>query len=213
MNARAGAATPLKVGIVCEGQRGCAETQVFPHLIKLICPGATWDIVPSGKRPNVLKNAPVEAEKLLATGCTVVFVFWDIFPKWPDEGGTTDCKEHRRTLDANMKAAKMTNQSIIPVAIREALEAWLLCDADALMAVIGQLTSNRPISHETNPDGVPKPKTVLKNLFQRGRGRIYNESYSPGLISARLTSTKRLRRSRSFARFEDHLKKLCQRKT
>jgi hypothetical protein len=199
----------LKVGIVCEGQRGCADHQVFPHLIKLICPKATWDIVPSGSRPKVLRNAPIEAKKMLETGCDVVFILWDVFPEWPDQGGSTDCKEHCKTLDANLLAANLADKRIIPVAIHKALEAWLLCDADALTEVIGVMPSKRPIKHETRPDKVSNPKTELKELFKRGRGKTYNDSFSAGQIAARLTSTKRLKKSQSFSRFENCLKRLC----
>src|SRR5207302_5030558 len=127
---------------------GCAEEQVFPHLIKLICPDASWDIVPSGNRPAVLKGVPIRARNLLATGCDVVFVIWDVFPEWPDTGGTTDCTEHVKELVANLAAAKMDNSPIIAVAIREEVEAWLLCDADALTGVIAPLIDNKPIRHE-----------------------------------------------------------------
>src|SRR2546423_1232591 len=154
MNSRAQAVEPIKIGVVCEGQRGCAEKQVFPYLIELICPEATWDIVPSGSRPAVLDSAPSVAKNLFATGCDVVFVIWDVFPEWRDSGGTTDCKEQVKTLVANLVVAKMDDKPIIPIAIREELEAWLLCDADALMAVIGRLTGRKRIQHEKAPDNV-----------------------------------------------------------
>lgn len=207
MSARA--RKPLKVGIVCEGQRGCAEEQVFPHLFRLICPEATYDIVPSGKRPEVLRNAPIEAEKLFEQGADVVFVVWDVFPKWGDHGGSTNCKEHCKILADNLAAKGMGESAIVPVAIRQMLEAWLLCDADALTAVIGTLTRKKPIPHENSPDSVSNPKVVIKELFKRGRGRVYNDSYTPGLIAAKLTSVERLRCSRSFFHFEKHLKRHC----
>src|SRR5438128_3338881 len=161
----------FKVGIVCEGQRGCAEEQVFPHLIKLICPEATFDIVPSGNRPTVLESAPSAAKNLFATGCGAVFVIWDVFPGWRETGGGTDCKEHVKTLKDNLKAADMDKKVIVAVAIREELEAWLLCDADALMAVIAPLIKKKPIKHENAPDSVPNPKKRLERLFRLGRGQ------------------------------------------
>lgn len=206
------AAKPLKIGIVCEGQRGCAETQVFPHLVKLICPNAVCgqeEIVPSGNRPNVLTVAPAVARQLLRDGCDFVFVIWDVFPEWRDHGGTTDCRVHRKTLDDNLKTAQMSGKPIFSVAIHEELEAWLLCDADALMATIGTLKRKKRISHETTPDRVQNPKMVLESLFRLGRGKRYNPSFSARQIATNLASTTRLRKSQSFSRFEDRLKKLC----
>jgi hypothetical protein len=215
VSARAAEDKPLRVGIVCEGQRGCAEMQVLPRLVRLICPEALCghsEIVPSGNRPKVLKQAPIVARDLLKSGCDVVFVFWDVFPEWRDEGGSTDCKVHRKTFDEGLAAAKLTGQPIIPVAIHEELEAWLLCDADALTAVIGPLPKKKPIAHEKAPDQVKNPKSVIKKLFQRGRGTTYNESFSASQIAAKLTSVKRLRKSQSFKRFEDRLRALCDEK-
>lgn len=209
MSARSAGATRLKIGIVCEGQRGCAEVQVFPHLIKLICPDAETEIVPSGNRPTVLNDAPKHAKHLFDQGCDAVFVVWDVFPEWRDEGGTTDCREHNRTLEGNLCAAGMAKLPIIPVAIHEELEAWLLCDADPLNSLIEPL--NKQIQHTKNPDDVANPKVVLTRLFERGRGKRFNPSFSAGQIAARLTSTDRLRKSQSFRRFEDRLRLLCQR--
>jgi Domain of unknown function (DUF4276) len=212
MSTQGAAAKLLKIGIVCEGQIGCAEIQVFPHLARLICPGAICgkdEIVPSGNRPNVLKVAPMVAKKLLANGCDAVFVIWDVFPEWREHGGTTDCKVHRATLDENLKTAELVGKPIYPVAVHEELEAWLLCDADALMAVIGPLRQKKKIEHEKYPDAVENPKKKLMELFKLGRGKSYNPSFSAGQIAAQLTTIKRLRKSQSFRRFEDRLKKLC----
>jgi hypothetical protein len=200
---------PLKIGIVCEGQRGCAETQVFPHLVKLLCPGAVLEIVPTGNRPRVLAKAPTVAKKLFDEGCATVFVVWDVFPEWRDQGGTTDCKRHCKDLEASIQAFDGTLGSIFPVAIREELEAWLLCDADALMAAIGPLERKKAIPHETNPDGITDPKTVLSERFKLGRGSRYNPSLSAGKIAANLTSIRRLERSQSFKRFADEVRRLC----
>ena len=70
------------------------------------------EIVPSGNRPNVLAIAPAVAKQLLSKGCDVVFVIWDVFPESRDQGGTTDCKVHRKTLDDNLKAARMDGKPI-----------------------------------------------------------------------------------------------------
>lgn len=216
MSARAVPQKPLKVGIVCEGQRDCADVQVLPRLVNLICPEAICtkeEIVPSGNRPSVLKDAPKVAQSLLAAGCDVVFVLWDVFPEWPDAGGTTDCKEHRKTLNDNLKAAKMTAAPIVPVAVRQAFEAWLLCDADALMAVIAPLTNKKPIPHEDDPDNVSNPKAALKELFKLGKGKFYNESFSARLIASNLESVERLRCSQSFVHFEKKLRAKCKKKS
>lgn len=202
----------LKVGIVCEGQRGCAETQVFPHLVKLICPKAICgqaEIVPSGNRPKVLQEAPIVARILLDSGCDAVFVMWDVFPEWREQGGTTDCRVHCKTLADNLQAAGMVDLPIIPVAIHEELEAWLLCDADALMATIGQRLQKKNIPHERRPDRVQEPKKKLERLFQLARRNTYNPSISAGKIAQQLMSTKRLRKSQSFLRFEAKLSDLC----
>ena len=204
---------PLRVGIVCEGQRGCAETQVFPQLVKLICPEAICgdaEIVPSGNRPNVLKKAPIIASLLLESGCDVVFVMWDVFPEWRDEGGSTDCEEHRQTLDAGLTAAKMNKKPIVPVAIREELEAWLLCDGAAIEAAIGKLVTKKRVPSEKKPDTVSNPKARLKEIYKQfRRGKGYNDVFSASQIAANIRSLEPLRASKSFARFERKLKEWC----
>lgn len=115
-----------------------------------------------------------------------------------------------RQRHISLSAADMALlKPIIPVAIHEELEAWLLCDADALMAAIGPLRNKKPIRHETDPENVSNPKKVLERKFEQGRGKIYNPSFSAGQIAAKLVSTNRLRKSQSFARFEDRLRELC----
>ena len=199
----------LKIGIVCEGQLGCAETQVFPHLVKLLCPRAELKVVPTGNRPTVLAEAPKVAKRLFDEGCTTVFVIWDVFPEWRDAGGTTDCKQHRKDLDASVRAFGKNLGPLYPVAIHEELEAWLLCDADALMAVIGPLANKKSIPHEKDPDSVSDPKTVLRKRFKLGRGSHYNQSFSAGNIAKKLTTTKHLERSQSFKRFAEKIRALC----
>lgn len=202
----------MRIGIVCEGQRGCAEVQVFPHLIRWICPelefNAQRDIIPSGNRPRVLKEGSGIAKRLLAQGCDAVFIIWDVYPAWRDSGQNADCVPQLAELRQNLQAAGMANANIVPIAIHEELEAWLLCDADALNEVI-QPQGNRAIQHERNPCAIANPKAALKELFKLGRGRAFNESYSAGQIAMKLTSTRRLRRSQSFARFEDRLMAFC----
>ena len=116
MSGKGAATKPLKIGIVCEGQRGCAETQVFPKLIKLLCPRAEIDVVPTGNRPAVLKEAPTVAQRLFEAGCNTVFVIWDVFPEWRDHGGTTDCKQHRKALNTNIEAFNGSGRAHIEVA-------------------------------------------------------------------------------------------------
>lgn len=202
----------MKIGIVCEGQRGCCETQVLPHLIKLICPSADHDIVPSGNRPNVIKQAPAIAKRLLNEGCVAVFIMWDVFPGWRDSGQVADCRPQLAELIKNLQAANVDLDKIVPIAVHEELEAWLLCDGDALNSVIGPLQSpRRRIGHERNPCDVKDPKVALQNLFALGRGRRYNEAFSAGQIASRLRSKDRLRRSQSFKRFDDRLSEFCKR--
>lgn len=200
---------PLKIGIVCEGQPDGAEEKVLPRLIRLICPRAIWDIVPSGNRPSVLAKAPNEAKRLLEGGCTIVFVMWDVFPEWRDHGGTADCKDHLKILDDGMKAANMSGKPVIPVAVHEELEAWLLADGDALSAAMSTPAHKVRVGHEKHPDGVDSPKATLRKLFETKKVGTYNESVHAGKIAAKLTSTKRLEQSQSFKRFADAVRKVC----
>jgi hypothetical protein len=202
----------VRIGIVCEGQRGCPEVQVFPHFVKLICPTLDFDprrdMVPSGNRPRVISEGPRIAKRLLADGCRRVFIIWDVYPPSWDVRQEADCVPQLADLRRNLQAAGLANASIVPVAIHEELEAWLLCDADALNAVI-QPQGKRQIQHERYPNVIKNPKVTLQNLFKRGRGRTYNESYSAGQIARQIASTNRLRRSQSFERFEDKLRAVC----
>jgi hypothetical protein len=103
----------------------------------------------------------------------------------------------------------MTGKPIKAIAVHEEIEAWLLCDADALRAAIGPLEDKDPIPHNKDPDGTDNPKKAIKKLFSRGRGKEYNEGYSPGAVAKNLKSVTRLRKSQSFVRFEKHVLSLC----
>jgi len=210
MSGNTAKAKPLKIGIVCEGQRGCAETQVFPHLVKLLCPHAILEIVPTGNRPTVLAEAPKVAKRLFDEGCSTVFVMWDVFPEWRDHGGTTDCTQHRKDLVASIKAFKQKLGPIFPVAIREELEAWLFADGDALSAAMSKPTHKVTVGHEKKPDEIKKPKAKLARLYRIKSG-VYNESVDAGKIAANWATTARIEKSQSFKRFADKVRGLCAR--
>lgn len=203
------AAKPLKIGIICEGQVDGADEKVFKKAIGLLCPRASVDIVPSGNRPQLLTSAAKQAKNLLEQGCSAVFVIWDVFPDWPDHGGTTDCKMHRKTLMENLASAGMKGKPIVPIAIREELEAWLLADGDALSAAMSTRSHKIKVKHEKKPDMISKPKGKLRKLFETKKVGTYNESIHAGKVAANWTTTARLERSQSFKRLADTVRSLC----
>lgn len=132
-----------------------------------------------------------------------------IFPEWPDQDGTTDCKVHRKTLIDNLEAAALTGKPIFPIAIREELESWLLADGDALSAAMSTPAHKIRVGHEKKPDKISKPKVKLRKLFQTKKVGTYNESVHAGKIAAQWLTTARLEKSQSFKRFADRVRALC----
>lgn len=207
--ATAKAAKSLKIGIICEGGVDCPDEKVLLRAIKLLCPRAIVDIVPAGNRRNLLSEAPRIAQNLLNDGCTAVFVVWDVFPGWEDQGGTTDCTVHRNTLLTNLGAAKVSKERIIPIAIQAELEAWLLADGDALSAAMSTSAHKVKVGHERSPDTISNPKKKLDRLFRTNKVGTYNVSIHAGKIASNWKTTKRLERSQSFLRLAVKVRALC----
>jgi len=96
--------------------------------------------------------------------------------------------------------------NVFLVCIREELEAWLLADNRAVMAMLQPLKPSHPvgrISKFSNPDGIGNPKMRLTRIFNQelGSGRRYVDSQHAIMIAREIQNFSRIKRSYSFKRF------------
>lgn len=195
-----------RVGFVLE----CTERGPDQKVLEKLLPRIRDDIDPvfmtERNKDKLLANCGQSARALLNRGCVRVFIVWDERPAWPEMGEALDCKPEYQQVMAAMAAAKVARKDVVPVCIREELEAWLLCDGTAIRKVIERPTHPiKPISGIKNPDTFNRPKRAgMMPRFEQN-GRSYDDSIHAGKI-AEHCDLSLLRRSQSFRRLEDRLR-------
>lgn len=198
-----------KVGFIFEcGPQG-ADKQVCEYLARQVSAG----IVPVSRtlddKTNLLREAGIVAATLFAEGCERVLIVWDLRPAWPD----TKVKPCRKTeRDAILEAvaqAGVAGRPVFLVCVEQELESWLLADEVKIAAYLSTPAHQITIRATRKPDRVPNPKSVMMNHFRSAGGRRYEDRiHAIKVLMAIDTNLKKLRRSTSFARFEEKL--LCE---
>lgn len=200
----------MKVGMIFESGRDGADGTVCRILASRIRPGVevaepAWL---DNKRKLIQQCGNAALELLNIERCDRVFVIWDLLPAWPEKTDKPCRFRDRQAVLASLTAAGVPLDRVVLVCITETLEAWLLADGRALTQVLS--TQAHPFSvHDTKkPDRQSNPKATLDGLFQKAPGRSRykdNERAWAERIVKALPDLKRLRRSQSFARFEQKL--------
>jgi hypothetical protein len=195
----------MKTGIICEcGPQG-AEVQVFPEIVKKLGIKNTLDIVPMDKKPKLVEGCGKATKQLLESGCERVLIVWDLYPGWRVKGQKPCRKEDREAILASLRASRVDLRKAKLICIQEELEAWLLCDGDALSEVLSRPTHKVKIKSEKNPDGISNPKGRMRKIFQQNGKPDYNDMTDAIKIARALPDTKKLLRSSSFDRFRNSL--------
>jgi uncharacterized protein DUF4276 len=195
-----------KVGFIFEcGLKG-ADVLVCEYLASQI----RADIMPVSRtldnKENLLRDAGRVAAALLADGCERVLIVWDLRPAWPDRKHKP-CRRVERVaiLDAIVKAG-VADRPVFLVCIEQELESWLLADEAKIAAYLSSDEHPYPVKRTKNPDREQNPKAVMMNHFSDARGWRYEDrTHAIKVMKATDTDLRKLRRSPSFARFEEKL--------
>jgi hypothetical protein len=195
-----------KVGFIFEcGPQG-ADKQVCEYLASKVLAG----IVPVSRtlddKKGLLSEAGKVAVELLADGCERVLIVWDLRPAWPDKKHKP-CRRNERLaiLDALEKAG-VADKPVFLVCIEQELESWLLADETKIAAYLSTDAHSYTAKRTSKPDRERNPKSVMMNHFRNARGWRYEDrTHAIKVMTAAETDFRKLRRSSSFARFEEKL--------
>lgn len=196
-----------KVGFIFEcGLKG-ADVQVCEYLATQVRPDITPVSRTLDNKENLLRDAGKVAAALLADGCERVLIVWDLRPAWPDKKHKP-CRRAERlaVLDAVAKAG-VAGRPVFLVCVEQELESWLLADEAKISAYLS--TAAHPynkVDRCKSPDRVPNPKAVMMNHFRIAKGCRYEDrTHAIKIMTTGDTDFRKLRRSPSFARFEEKL--------
>ena len=196
----------IKVGFIFEcGLKG-ADVMICEYLALQI----RADITPVSRtldnKENLLRDAGRVAAALFADGCERVMIVWDLRPAWPDKTHKP-CRRSERlaVLDAVAKAG-IAGRPVFLVCVEQELESWLLADETKISAYLSTAAHPYKAGRVSSPDRVPNPKAVMLNHFRTARGWRYEDrTHAIKVMTATDTDFKKLRRSPSYARFEEKL--------
>lgn len=197
----------MKVGMVFEcGPQG-ADKAVCSYLASALREGIEISAVTLDNKDNLLRDAGKVVRQLLAEGCRCVLVIWDLRPAWPTPGRPCRANEVARIEKSLRDAGVPTNASVHLICIEQELESWLLASEHALSALLSTPTHAYRVPRVRHPDRARQPKADVIAHFKSARGRRYDDKVDAiRVLRAAPLDWQRLRRSESFARFEQKLR-------
>lgn len=194
------------IGFIFEcGPQG-ADKQVCEYLASQLRPGVKLISRTMDNKLKLLAGAAEVAKKLLDDGCERVLIVWDLRPAWPDKKEKPCRAAERQTLLEALAKEGLQGQPVYLVCVEQELESWLLADEVKLGDFLSTDTRAFSVSRVRKPDHVPQPKAAVMNHFKNaGRGRYEDRIHAVKVVKNGDLNLPRLRRSESFARFEDKL--------
>lgn len=197
------------IGFVFEcGPQG-ADKQVCEYLATQITGQTRFKSRTLDNKPKLLAEAGAVARQLLDDGCCRVLIVWDLRPSWPDKTNKP-CRKMER--DAVLKslddAAVPGNAPVYLICIEQELESWILADNGALSAYLSTPTHPYDVPRTRRPDDEKNPKSKVISHFKKARGTPYDDKvHALKILKAAQLNSSRLRKSPSFARFEQRLRR------
>lgn len=195
-----------KIGMIFEcGPQG-ADKQVCEYLAKHLRDNVQISPVTLDNKANLLRDAGEAAKQLLADECCCVMIIWDLRPAWPDKKNkpcrTAECQA---ILQGLQDAGVAANQPVHLICIEQELESWLLANELAILELLSTPAHPHSVDRIKRPDRVMQPKAAMVEHF-KVRGWRYDDKIDAiRVLRAADIDPKRMRRSASFARFEQKL--------
>jgi hypothetical protein len=196
----------MRVGILVECGRDGLEDVVVRRICDLLRgelgEPASIDVVPMDNKAQLIRECGRVAAPLLASGCDRVVILWDQRPAWPRVGQPLCWHNDRVDVLASLRRSGVPRDAALLVCIEREFESWLLFDEPMLSCVLSTKTHPVRAKAPAHPDKILNPKGAMMSLFRRHlRGR-YEDAQFARQFARCLSALNRLRRCRTFRRFE-----------
>ncbi len=202
----------MRVGFVVECFPDGADHKVLEHVVLRLRPDLRkidlfWNCM-RNKRFLLDDCGTAVAGLFDADKCDRVFVVWDLMPcdkEMQDKGGKPSCENERAHVLS--KIDKKYHARTILICIRHELEAWLLCDGQALSDFLEHKPYPKPrINDNKRPDQLTNPKKEMNKIFNKdGYGREYRDTDHALKLIEKVKNLAKLRKSQSFNRLCEKL--------
>ena len=197
----------MSIGMIFEcGPQG-ADKLVCEYLASELRPGIALRSVTLDDKPNLLANAAMAAQALLADGCERVLVIWDLRPAWPDTHRKPCRAAERAHLLDTLAKQGLQGAPVYLVCVEQEFESWIVADEAKLSAFLSTAAHPYSVPRVRRPDREKNPKSLVMKHFATARGLRYEDRVHAIKVmrTAPPPNWPRLRRSDSFARFEAKL--------
>lgn len=197
----------MSIGMIFEcGPQG-ADKLVYEYLASELRPGIGLRSVTLDDKPNLLANAAMAAQALLADGCERVLVIWDLRPAWPDTHRKPCRAAERAHLLDTLAKQGLQGAPVYLVCVEQEFESWIVADEAKLSAFLSTAAHPYSVPRVRRPDREKNPKSLVMKHFATARGLRYEDRVHAIKVmrTAPPPNWPRLRRSDSFARFEAKL--------
>jgi len=205
----------MRIGFIVECTQEGPEESVLKAVMQTFCPKDEPLFSPMIDKGKLLEGAQAEAAKLLAGGCSKVFVLWDWHPldsRWTGHVNPRwrpgVCRVEAHDLRGKLKRAGLPSGRVVLICIAQELEAWALADHRAIAAVIARRRRRpvEPVRRTKRPEQCPDPEQTLENIFREFDVELAKYTDVPAIIElARTNRFKRLRTCPSFVRLVEKL--------
>lgn len=180
----------IKIGIIAED---ISDIQVITEILSKYLKTSSFSTKHFvGKGCGKLKNkCHAWVDNLIKQGCEHIFIFHDL--------DRNNEEQLRKEIQGKIFDLKFKNSLIvIPV---EELEAWLLCDTDAIRKVFSIKTT---IKQPANAESVKSPKEHIEKLVRQAGNKIYINTIHNKKI-ANLTLLEQLKKCSSYMPLHDYI--------
>ena len=170
---------------------GPSDRESHKHLLRKLGHTSIQDrVVPQGDMLNTgTMQRHIQAVLLLHQDISHVLVLRDSEGVAPEE-----TRDWMRPAETELKR-RFPGLGIDYVVVDHSIEGWLLCDAEALKAVLG---ARARIDVPGNPDQHLRPAELLKDVF-RANGKKFRKTIHNPLIAEAARVEEIRRRSQTFA--------------
>jgi hypothetical protein len=195
-----------KIGLLVECGREGLEIVLCRRIVELLNEehgiNLQLDPTPMVNKKRLIEECGTATADLLSQGCERVLILWDERPAWPTMGDPLCWHNDREQIRAELKKARVPAGKVHLVCIEREFESWLLFDKAMLSCALSRPT--RPVTAKPprNPDRIDNPKSAMMTLFNQHGGRRYVDIEAARRFAECLTSLNRLRRCKTFERFE-----------
>jgi len=193
----------MKLGFILECGPIGADLKVCKYLVNRVRPNDQVIVATLDNKPKLVTGCGEAAKQLLISGCSEIFIIWDLFPGWRTAKTKPCRKEDRDNIFESLKAAEVKIELVSLVCIEQELESWLIADGRAISTFLSTPTRKIKVADAKYPDRLKNPKKKLNTIFTRARGENFNyiDHVHAEKLVALIPDFQRLKRSETFKRF------------